>query len=278
MDGLLKRDPQARHCASGLPVFLLASTRMSAPFFSLIIPCRNAAAAIGATLDSVLTQVGTDLEVLVIDGASGDGTADVVRAHGHDPVRLWSEPDRGVYDAMNKGIRLSRGHWLLFLGADDRLAGADMLARVRAAIGPATGGVFCGEAQYTDGRVYQLADRPWLAARNFVHHQAAFYHRSCFAGREYDLSLPIQSDYDLNLCLWRAGMRFVPLAVRVAVCGPGGLSDGGSWANYRDEIRVRHRHFPAWRCWPWDLGSVVRCLRKKTVLGLSRRQPSARRG
>jgi len=51
----------------------------------------------------------------------------------------------------------------------------------------------------------------------------------------------------------------------VAVCGTGGLSDAGGWTGYREEIRVRHRHYPAWRCWPWDLASVTRCLRKKLI-------------
>ncbi len=239
---------------------------MSVPFFSIILPCRNAAATLPAAIDSVLGQRTADVELIVVDGASTDGTAAVLAGRRDRLAVCLSEPDRGVYDAMNKGARLARGQWLLFLGADDQLVADDVLSRVQAAIGATGDGLFCGEAAYADGRVWTAPGKPSLRYRNFLHHQACFYHRSLFAsGAGYDLTFPIQADYDFNLRLWQAGVPCRPLAVRVAVCGTGGLSDGARWANYRDEIRVRHRHFPAVQCWPWDAGSVLRFLRKKLL-------------
>jgi glycosyltransferase involved in cell wall biosynthesis len=172
---------------------------------------------------------------------------------------------------MNKGRLLARGRWLLFLGADDRLDTPEVLARARAGIGDATGRVCCGEAVYDDGRVWRPGHRH--IRRSFVHHQACFYHHSLLAATAYDEGLRFQADYDLNLRLWRAGVPFVPLALRVSRCGTGGLSDGGRWANYREEITVRHRHFPAWRCWPWDAGSVVRYGRKKIIRSRASTRP-----
>ena len=102
--------------------------------------------------------------------------------------------------------------------------------------------------------------------RNFIHHQAAFYRRTLFGTQgRFDDRLQLQADYDFNLRLLLSGVSFAAVAVRVANCGSGGLSDSGKWLNYREEIRVRHRHFPAWQCWLWDLGSVVRFLRKQLL-------------
>jgi hypothetical protein len=70
----------------------------------------------------------------------------------------------------------------------------------------------------------------------------------------------------------KAGVKFHAASVRIAVCGSGGLSDAGGWTGYREEITVRHRHFPGWLCWPWDLGSLLRYLRKNI-----RRSPASQR-
>jgi len=236
------------------------------PQFSIIIACKNPGPQLARAAESVWDQTDTSNELVVVDGASTDGTRDWLETHGARLGGFLSEPDRGVYEAMNKGARLAHGEWLLFLGADDRLASTNTLAEVHqiaAAIPEARW--LCGSASYADGRVWPAPVRPNVRYRNFLHHQAAFYHRSLFERFQYDETLRIQADYDLNLRLWCAGIRPVPLPVRVAICSAGGLSDGGHWANYREEIAVRHRYFPAWRCAVWDAGSVARWLRKRIV-------------
>jgi glycosyltransferase involved in cell wall biosynthesis len=245
----------------------------AAPVISVILASKNPGPRLQVALKSVWEQQNASCEIIVIDGASTDGTREWL-----EPLRdrfgaLVSEPDAGVYAAMNKGLRFVRGNWVLFLGADDRLADPEVLARASAYLGTHPAAVLVGEAAFDDGRIYPLANRPWHAARNFVHHQAAFYHRDCFAGGGYDESLRFQADYDLNLRLWRAGIPIASLSLRVAVCGSGGLSDAGRWANYREEIVVRHRHFPAWQCVLWDAGSVVRYFRKRIVRSRASTRP-----
>ncbi len=233
------------------------------PAISVVIACKNPGPRLAAALGSVWEQRGASAETIVVDGASTDGTPAWLEARRDRLASLVSETDSGVYAAMNKGLRLARGEWLLFLGADDRLASDEVLARAAAQMPPGAIGVYAGEAGYGDGRIYRYAPGARLAYRNFVHHQAAFYHCECFARGGYDESLHFQADYDLNLRLGRAGVPFTPLPVRVADCGAGGLSDAGRWANYREEIAVRHRHFPAPTCWFWDILSVLRYLRKR---------------
>jgi glycosyltransferase involved in cell wall biosynthesis len=237
---------------------------MSAPFFSLIVVCRNAGRTLARTLESVAAQTDTDRELVVIDGASTDGTAGIFASHRSVITTLVSEPDDGVYAAMNKGVRLARGQWLLFLGADDVLVAPDTLAQVRAALMSTSGNdVVAGEAAFDDGRVWRL--HPRRIYRSFVHHQATFYPRGLLSRHAYDETLRIQGDYDLNLRLAQAGVSFRALPLLVARCDSGGLSDGGRWANYREEIRVRHRHYAAPICWFWDVLSVLRYVRKRFV-------------
>jgi glycosyltransferase involved in cell wall biosynthesis len=241
-------------------------TAMPTPTVSVVIACRNPGPRLQAAVGSVRAQADANCELLVIDGASSDGTREWLETQRPHLGALVSEPDGGVYEAMNKGIARARGNWVIFLGADDRFANEQVLARTIGHLGRTNAGVVVGEARFDDGRLYPLAAAPAMVRRNFVHHQAAFYRRNLLAETGgFDLRLRVMADYDLNLRLAHAGARFEPLPWRIAECASGGLSDAGHWAGYREEITVRHRYFPAWRCWPWDAGSLVRWVRKNIL-------------
>lgn len=239
---------------------------MPVPLVSVILVCRNPGPSLREALNSAWNQPDTDHEVVLIDGASTDGTREWLESQRLRFGTLVSEPDNGVYDAMNKGVATARGDWVLFLGSDDRLAGSQVLAGISLVLNQATADVVVGEAVYDDGRAYSLGADSAAVRRNFVHHQAAFYRRSLFAAHgNFSGALRIMADYDFNLRLLKAGVHFKSIPVRIATCGSGGLSDAGGWNGYREEITVRHRHFPAWQCWPWDAGSLLRFLRKKIL-------------
>jgi glycosyltransferase involved in cell wall biosynthesis len=241
-------------------------TAVAPPLISVIVPCRNPGRALVATLDSLWAQRWVHPEIVVVDGASTDDTPAWLETQRDRLAIVISEPDRGVYDAMNKGIARARGDWILFLGAGDRLVGETVLSEL-AEILPGTGaGVVAGEVAYDDGRLYRLGSRVQPLARNFAHHQGTFYRRSLFAeAGEFDVALRIMGDYDLNLRLWKNRVRFKPIPARIAACTTGGLSDSGRWLGYREEILVRHRYAKAWRCWLWDLLSTARWVRKKIL-------------
>lgn len=92
----------------------------------------NAGRTIARTLDSVAEQRYTPIEHIVIDGASTDGTVAIIRQRGGHVSRWISEPDRGIYDAMNKGIALASGEVIGFLNADDEFTGPDVVAQIAA--------------------------------------------------------------------------------------------------------------------------------------------------
>lgn len=98
---------------------------------SVITVCYNSASTIQRCLESVAAQTHPAIEHIVIDGASRDGTADIVRRAPHVALCV-SEPDRGIYDAMNKGLERATGDVVAFLNADDRYAHADVLSHVAA--------------------------------------------------------------------------------------------------------------------------------------------------
>ena len=244
------------------------------PLISVIVVCKDPGLRLRDALASVWAQHISPLpELIVVDGGSEDGSRVWLASQRARLATLVMEPDKGVYDAMNKGLAAAHGEWVLFLGADDKFPHDGVLSRVQSALKQTTGGVAVGEIAYTDGRIYSLPAKPKLAARNFVHHQGAFYRRALFAEHgNFDASLAVMADYDFNLRLWKKKVPFAALPMRTTVCGARGLSDSVEWRGFGEEITVRHRHFPAVRCWIWDLFTVLRFVRLKITRLFSRAQ------
>ena len=103
---------------------------MTKPFFSIIIPTFNSACHIKSCLNSIVCQNYLDWEVLIMDGVSKDDTVKIAESYSDSRIHVYSEPDKGIYDAMNKGIKKAQGEWLYFLGSDDWLVDNEVLANV----------------------------------------------------------------------------------------------------------------------------------------------------
>lgn len=170
--------------------------------FAVIIPSFNAAEKLARSIASVLRQQPRELfELWVIDGGSGDGTLEVLRQHEPD-VRWVSEPDRGVYDAMNKGIALSSARYLYFLGAGDTLRGKGVLARVAARLPPRRRiGFVYGDVFMHDKNL--VWDGPWTPEKFRTRtpcQQAIFYDRRIFERQGlFDLRFKTLADYAMNI-------------------------------------------------------------------------------
>ena len=99
----------------------------SKPLISIVTVSYNAATTIEQTILSVINQDFEDFEYIIVDGGSTDGTVDIIKKY-QDKITLWvSEPDRGIYDAMNKGIRLAKGEWINFMNAGDSFSNENTL-------------------------------------------------------------------------------------------------------------------------------------------------------
>jgi glycosyltransferase involved in cell wall biosynthesis len=173
--------------------------------FSVITVAKNAAATLEKCIASVAAQRYAPIEYILIDGASTDATADIVARHKGRVDQFVSEPDNGIYDAMNKGLTLARGKFVYFLGADDYLLDENVLGDVAAFIErtPGCDLIYGGiEVRFADGRSEVFMPPPAEAALPFLvsgclPHQASFASRRTFdlAGA-FDDRYRIAGDYD----------------------------------------------------------------------------------
>lgn len=100
---------------------------MSLPFISIIIPAFNAEETILTAFKSILGQTFPDFEIILVDGLSSDSTVKMVEELNDSRIKIYSEKDKGTYDAMNKGINYAKGEWLYFIGGDDYLYDSNVL-------------------------------------------------------------------------------------------------------------------------------------------------------
>ena len=177
----------------------------AAPLVSVVTVCRNAAATLEACLESVAAQSWPAVEHIVIDGASTDGTAAILARWRDRLAIVVSEPDAGIYDAMNKGLARARGEFIIFINADDTFAGPDALRDAMAEIARAPDGdVYYGslELRMGDGRRHRHdPPPPEQAAEEMVlgclPHQATLARRAVFARTgPFDLRWRRAADYD----------------------------------------------------------------------------------
>lgn len=184
------------------------------------------------TIRSVEAQTVKDFEWVVVDGGSADGSRELIQSHT-DSFSSWvSEPDKGIYNAMNKGIRMSNGEYLLFLNSGDRLFDNNVIARVLPLL---------YDEDYIVGRLY-LSDQPDVAAfdeKNLdpdslafmltissLPHQSTFIKKSVFDKYGfYREDLKIVSDWDLVVkSIILGSSSFKPISEDVCIYDTGGIS------------------------------------------------------
>jgi glycosyltransferase involved in cell wall biosynthesis len=179
---------------------------MTAPTFSIIVPTFNAAATLHACVECIVGQTCTDFELVLVDGGSTDATVDIASSFAQNlgtRLVIHSGPDQGPYDAMNHGVGLATGAWLLFLGADDTLYETDTLARVAAFIGEHEPSdlVYGDVVMHSTGtRHAGPFDLDRLLFETNMCHQSIFYRRELFAGiGPYNLRYRVWADWDFNI-------------------------------------------------------------------------------
>ncbi|GAB3708077.1 glycosyltransferase family 2 protein [Spirosoma flavus] len=195
---------------------------MTNPLISIITVVYNAQSTLEATIQSVVNQQKGLFEYWIIDGGSTDGSLDIIRRHEHELAGWISEPDTGIYDAMNKGVDRASGDWLFFLGADDTLT-EGILEKVAPLLADKLTAVY-GKVIYDNGYEYLSRINSWTLLENTLHHQSAFYHRRLFDGFRYDTHYKINGDYELTLKIYLEKHQSVYVPYIISVCGSTGAS------------------------------------------------------
>ena len=237
---------------------------------SLITACYNSAATIRTCMDSVLSQQGVDWEYIVVDGGSKDGTVDIIKEYStrSNCFKWISERDKGMYDAINKGIKMATGDIVGILNADDVLAANDTLAHIAAAFTPDV------DALYADIRFVRTGDsletlrvartvrycsaakwKSWMFRfAAMVPHPSFYVRRECFSRLGgYSLDYRICADFELELrYLYLAKLKAAYLPECVVVMRMGGASTCGWRANMeinRQDLQALRSH-GIWSCLP----------------------------
>ncbi len=176
---------------------------------SIIIPTYNSEKSIENTLKSLLDQSLSDYEVLIIDNMSSDRTIKIARGFEDSRIKVFVGKDKGIYDAMNKGISIANGDWLYFLGSDDELYDNMVLYDFYKKS-------IKSNRKIIYGNIVLIGDTGWAAKgqiydgeftlekllKKNIPHQATFYHKTVFKNNIYNTDYLICADYDLNLRVW----------------------------------------------------------------------------
>lgn len=226
---------------------------------SIITSTYNSAATLRDTLESVLAQTYTDWEHIIIDGASTDATLDIVKAyepHYGGRLRWVSEPDRGIYDAMNKGIARATGDVVGLLNSDDFYTSPEVLAQLIEPIARGEADAVYGNVQYVERdntqrrvRYYSSASfRRWKMRFGFMPAHPTFYCRREVYDRHgmFDTDFRIAADFEhllRVLYIGRTAAAFVPCDC--VTMRTGGASTAGMkahWHIMRDHARAYHKN------------------------------------
>jgi putative colanic acid biosynthesis glycosyltransferase len=213
---------------------------------SIIIPVFNARRTLADAIRSVHEQTYAAHEIIVIDGGSNDGTIDIIKAHENEITYWVSERDKGVYDAINKGIRKATGDWIYILGSDDILASDDVLESVAECMTEQLSILF-GSVRNVNVKhslvpeVHMSSLGSGLYLRNTLHQQSAFYKKVLFENEMFDTSLKVLADYDFHILLLQQKVTSKRIDVMVAECEASGLSKQFNRALYAEEFRLKRK-------------------------------------
>lgn len=191
-------------------------------------------------MNSLLHQSYAHVDYVIIDGASTDGTPEMLgKTEG---IRWISEPDKGIYDAMNKGIRMAEGEWVIFMNAGDVFASDDTLSKVFSVERDAD--VIYGDVIKGDG--IKKAEPPHNGHRMYFCHQSAFVRTSCLKEFPFDIQHRMSADFKQMKQLYLAGKTFMQLDFPIAVFDTSGVSNAQRSKGLYDNIQVI-REVDNWR-------------------------------
>lgn len=225
--------------------------------FSIVTVCYNSAATIADALRTVAAQTYGDIEHIVIDGGSRDGTLQIARQHGGPKLRIVSERDRGIYDAMNKGLAMASGDVVGLLNSDDFYPATDVIAKVAAAFAAdpkldAVYGDLCYVRQFETDQVvryWRSSDyKPGLFLRGWVPPHPTFFVRKHVYDRlgGFDLNYRIASDWELMarfIEVNRIRTRYLPFVlVHMRLGGLTNRSWRNVWEQNKEIWRAAEAH------------------------------------
>lgn len=196
----------------------------------------NAKEALQTTIDNVLAQDYADVEYIVVDGASTDGSQDLIRSYGLRITQWVSEKDGGIYDAMNKGVRMASGEYCIFMNAGDTFADTTTVSRFADAVKTDKADVVYGDV-IKQGAI-KKALSPCNCHKMYYCHQCVFTRRECLLEFPFDIRHRMSADFKQSKQLYLAGKSFLQLDFPVAVFDTNGVSNTRRSVGLYDNISI----------------------------------------
>lgn len=222
------------------------------PRFSIITVTYNAEKVLEDTIQSVVTQTYKNIEYIIVDGASTDGTMEIVERYKSRIAKVVSEPDKGLYDAMNKGIGMATGDYLCFLNAGDSFHEDDTLQlMVHSITGNELPDILYGETAIVDAAGHFLHMRRLQAPEHLnwksfkqgmlVCHQAFFARHTLM--EPYDLKYRFSADFDWSIRLMKKAHTFHNTHVTVVDYLEEGMTTRNHKASLKERFRIMAKHY-----------------------------------
>ncbi|MBB2145967.1 glycosyltransferase [Pedobacter sp. LMG 31464] len=219
------------------------------PKLSVITIVYNNIADIERTMLSVLNQTYSNIEYIVIDGASNDGTTDIITKYKNRLAQFISEQDQGIYDAMNKGLTLATGDYVLFMNSGDEIYSPETVTDIFASA--PSGDIYYGETEMYDENWKSLGQRRHRAPEHFdwhsfkfgmnVSHQAIYIKRSLT--EPYDLTYKYSSDIDWIIKAAKKSSNIVNTHLYVAKYLVGGMSKQKHLASLKERFKILSHYY-----------------------------------
>jgi glycosyltransferase involved in cell wall biosynthesis len=177
----------------------VATDRQARNFISVVTVVYNRVSEIEATIASITSQTLQNFEYLIIDGGSTDGTVDIIKKY-NDKITYWvSEPDKGIYDAMNKGAQRAKGEWIIFMNAGDRFYDSRVLASCAPTLANSPNRtIVYGDAEIvgiTHPHIQHQKDRHLDLTKSIIH-QSIFTRTTFLQSNPYNTRYKVMADYD----------------------------------------------------------------------------------
>ena len=193
------------------------------------------------TICSVLNQSYTNIEYIVIDGASTDGTTDIIRKYESSIFAWISEKDKGIYHAMNKGVAMSSGDWICFINCGDVFVDEHTVQKIANCITePSDADIFYGNILVNgkDSMIERIASKPCNKHRMFFCHQSAFVKTKLMRQFPFDETYKMSADLKFFKQCYNIGYQFYHLDFPVVIYDTSGVSNTNRVAGLKENISV----------------------------------------
>lgn len=213
----------------------------TSPLVSVITVVYNNVAFIEKTINSVLSQIFDDFEYIIIDGGSTDGTLEIIKKYQNNLSHLISEKDRGIYDAMNKGVNVSSGKYCVFMNSGDIFANVNVMSDFQRELFPIHSDVVYGDVITVDSngcRNYKKAENPGNKHRMYFCHQSAFASTRLLRLFPFDTKYPMSADFKFFKTCFQKKYVFKYVPQPVAIFSLTGVSKVQRIRGLEENMRV----------------------------------------